>query len=69
MAYKAALFDLDGVVVDTESQYTKFWGSVGKNTSLISLILQRRSKAQHSCRSMTAISGARWRSNILSRRG
>lgn len=30
MAYKAALFDLDGVVVDTESQYTKFWGSVGK---------------------------------------
>lgn len=30
MAYKAALFDLDGVVVDTESQYTKFWGSVGR---------------------------------------
>lgn len=30
MAYKAALFDLDGVVVDTERQYTKFWGSVGK---------------------------------------
>ena len=24
---KAALFDLDGVVVDSESQYTKFWGS------------------------------------------
>ena len=23
---KAALFDLDGVVFDTESQYTKFWG-------------------------------------------
>lgn len=23
---KAALFDLDGVVVDTESQYTVFWG-------------------------------------------
>lgn len=23
---KAALFDLDGVVVDTESQYTTFWG-------------------------------------------
>ena len=30
MAYKAALFDLDGVVFDTESQYTNFWGSVGK---------------------------------------
>lgn len=24
---KAALFDLDGVVLDTESQYTRFWGS------------------------------------------
>lgn len=23
---KAALFDLDGVILDTESQYTKFWG-------------------------------------------
>jgi beta-phosphoglucomutase len=23
---KAALFDLDGVVLDTETQYTKFWG-------------------------------------------
>lgn len=25
---KAALFDLDGVVFDTEPQYTQFWGSV-----------------------------------------
>lgn len=24
---KAALFDLDGVVVDSESQYTQFWGN------------------------------------------
>ncbi|MBM6992768.1 MAG: HAD family phosphatase [Prevotella sp.] len=24
---KAALFDLDGVILDTESQYTKFWGA------------------------------------------
>lgn len=24
---KAALFDLDGVVLDTETQYTQFWGS------------------------------------------
>lgn len=24
---KAALFDLDGVVLDTETQYTKFWGA------------------------------------------
>ncbi len=26
----AALFDLDGVVVDTEGQYTKFWQQVGR---------------------------------------
>lgn len=27
---KAALFDLDGVVLDTESQYSEFYGSIGK---------------------------------------
>lgn len=27
---KAALFDLDGVVFETESQYTQFWGMIGK---------------------------------------
>lgn len=27
---KAALFDLDGVVLDTESQYTVFWGMIGE---------------------------------------
>lgn len=26
----AALFDLDGVVLDTESQYSKFWGAQGR---------------------------------------
>lgn len=26
----AALFDLDGVIIDTEGQYTTFWQSVGK---------------------------------------
>lgn len=26
---KAALFDLDGVIIDTESQYSLFWGSIG----------------------------------------
>ena len=26
----AALFDFDGVVMDTESQYTLFWDAVGK---------------------------------------
>jgi HAD superfamily hydrolase (TIGR01509 family) len=27
---KAALFDLDGVVLDTESQYSEFYGSIGR---------------------------------------
>ena len=30
MKIKAALFDLDGVVFDTESQYSVFWGMIGK---------------------------------------
>ena len=28
--FKAALFDLDGVIIDTESQYSVFWGGIGK---------------------------------------
>lgn len=28
--YKAALFDLDGVLIDSETLYTKFWENVGK---------------------------------------
>lgn len=28
--FRAALFDLDGVVLDTESQYTEFWGQMGR---------------------------------------
>lgn len=27
---RAALFDLDGVIVDTESQYTEFWEKIGE---------------------------------------
>ena len=27
---KAALFDLDGVILDTESQYSSFWGQMGR---------------------------------------
>lgn len=27
---KAALFDLDGVILDTESQYSEFWGLMGR---------------------------------------
>lgn len=29
-SFKAGLFDLDGVIVDTESQYTIFWGGIGR---------------------------------------
>lgn len=29
-AFKAGLFDLDGVIVDTEPQYTEFWGAMGR---------------------------------------
>ncbi len=28
--FKAALFDLDGTLVDSEGQYTEFWGSMGR---------------------------------------
>ncbi len=28
--FKAALFDCDGVVLDTEGQYSMFWGNMGK---------------------------------------
>ncbi len=27
--FRAALFDLDGVVIDTESQYSRFWAQMG----------------------------------------
>lgn len=30
MTMKAALFDLDGTVIDTEAQYTECWGNIGK---------------------------------------
>jgi HAD superfamily hydrolase (TIGR01509 family) len=28
--FKGALFDLDGVIIDTEPTYTEFWGAVGR---------------------------------------
>ena len=34
MGGRAALFDLDGVVFDTEPQYTVFWGGVISQESL-----------------------------------
>lgn len=32
--YKAALFDLDGVLIDSETLYTQFWEKVGKSHNL-----------------------------------
>ena len=32
--FKVALFDLDGVVLDTESQYSIFWGQMGREYRL-----------------------------------
>ena len=29
-SFKAVLFDFDGVVVDTESQYTIFWDEINE---------------------------------------
>lgn len=34
MKYKAALFDLDGVLIDSETLYTEFWNKVGKSHHL-----------------------------------
>jgi HAD superfamily hydrolase (TIGR01509 family) len=34
MEYKAALFDLDGVLIDSETLYTGFWEKVGKTHHL-----------------------------------
>lgn len=34
MRYKAALFDLDGVLIDSETLYTQFWERVGKSHHL-----------------------------------
>lgn len=34
MEFKAALFDLDGVLIDSETLYTRFWERVGKSHHL-----------------------------------
>lgn len=34
MKYKAALFDLDGVLIDSETLYTRFWERVGRSHHL-----------------------------------
>ena len=32
--FSAALFDLDGVIIDTEPQYTEFWSQIGREFEL-----------------------------------
>jgi hypothetical protein len=49
---KAALFDLDGVVFDTEPQYTVFWGSQCRLYHPEHPGWSTKSKAQRSTRSM-----------------
>lgn len=44
--FKAALFDLDGVVFDTEPQYTRFWGSQFRRYYPGEEGLERRIKGQ-----------------------
>lgn len=52
---KAALFDLDGVVFDTESQYSVFWGMIGKEYHPEFLISHKSSKDRLWFRSTTSI--------------
>ena len=46
MRHKAALFDLDGVVLDTESQYTLFWGAMARRYHPEQPGLEQRLKGQ-----------------------
>lgn len=46
MKIKAALFDLDGVVFDTEPQYTVFWGTICKEYHPEEVGLEHRIKGQ-----------------------
>ena len=46
---KAALFDLDGVVVDTEGQYTAFWGNQFRR------YLPERPHLEHEIKGMTLV--------------
>lgn len=50
-----ALFDLDGVIVDTEGQYTLFWEKVGKRDFPKRRILQHVSKDTRSSKSLVNI--------------
>ena len=51
----AALFDFDGVIMDTETQYTVFWDEQGRkylNEEDFDAVLRDR----HCCKSMKSIS-------------
>ncbi len=53
---KAALFDLDGVILDTESQYTRFWGAQFKKYYPDETGLEHKIKGQ----TLTQIFDAWW---------
>lgn len=66
--FKAALFDLDGVVFNTEGQYSVFWGSIGdkyfptmgnfkqriKGMTLVQIYAQYFPQDMHAQRSITS---------------
>ena len=51
----AALFDFDGVIMDTETQYTVFWDEQGRKY-LMKKISAAVLRDRHYCKSMKSIS-------------
>ena len=46
MKQKASLFDFDGVIADTEGEYSKFWEGIGLLTTLPQDCVQAHSDLQ-----------------------
>ena len=63
--FKAALFDLDGVVFDTEPQYTIFWGEQCRRYHPEEPGLEHRIKGQ----TLTQIFDAHFSGNLLEEQG
>ena len=55
----AALFDFDGVIMDTETQYTVFWDEQGRkylNEEDFGRRIKGQTLTRHYCKSMKSIS-------------
>lgn len=52
----AALFDFDGVIMDTETQYTVFWDEQGRKYLNEEDFGRRIIRDRHYCKSMKSIS-------------